>query len=446
MTQLPLSAVILAAGKGTRMRSPLPKILHDIGNTPLLGHVLGLCQKAGINNKMIVTGHQAEAVQKAALELDDGCDFCIQEPQLGTAHAVSQAKEFLQKQEGDVVILYADTPLIHPETLKAMQKIRQAGYDMAFLGFESASPGGYGRLVMDDQGELHEIVEAKDATPEQLEIPYCNSGVMMVKAGILLGLLEQVDNKNAKEEYYLTDVVKIGRKMGLKVGVGLCHEDETIGVNAQAELAHAELIFQTHKRLEVMQMGVTLQMPQTVYFSYDTEIGAGTRIEPHVYFGPKVQIEEECYIKAFSHIEGAHIHKNAVIGPFARLRTGTMVQQDVKIGNFVETKNALIDQGVKINHLSYIGDASIGKETNIGAGTITCNYDGYEKHKTFIGSHAFIGSNSSLVAPVHIGDNAYIGSGSVITKNVTGGALALTRGPYKEVPGWSERLKKKKIS
>ena len=444
MSQKKLIAVILGAGKGTRMKSSLPKVLHEIGGLSMLGHVMQLCDNVGVSQKVIVTGHLSEKVTEAALHNDKAAKIVLQEPQNGTAHAVLQANDYLQNSDGDAVVLYADTPLIQADTIRQMQDIRGSGFDMVFLGFQSINPSGYGRLITDETGELLEIVEAKDATPEQLAVNLCNSGVLMMNAGLLAGLLPQIDNKNAKGEYYLTDIVKLGRKMGLRAGIGLCSEDEVIGVNARTELSHAELIFQTQKRIEMMENGVTLLMPQTVYFSYDTQIESDTVIEPNVYFGKNVKIGKNCTIKGFSHLEGATLGDNVTIGPFARLRTGTMLDDDVKIGNFVEIKKSVIEAGAKVNHLSYIGDASVGMRANIGAGTITCNYDGYDKHKTFIEADAFVGSNSSLVAPVTVGRGAYIGSGSVITKNVDAGSLALSRTPQKEITGWSEQLKRKK--
>lgn len=443
LTHKKLSAVILAAGKGTRMKSPVPKILHEIGNLSMLGHVLKLCDACGITDKMIVTGHDAQTVQNHAAMLDKSSKFCIQEPQLGTAHAVLQADDFLKKTDGDVVVLYADTPLIHSDTIAQMHQIRDAGFDMVFLGFHSDNPSGYGRLITDESGELLEIIEAKDATPEQLKIQLCNSGVIMMNAGMLAGILPQIDNKNAKKEYYLTDIVRVGRKMGLRAGVGLCTQDEMIGVNSQSELAHADLIFQTQKRIEMMVAGVTLQLPQTIYFSYDTVIAGGTVVEPNVYFGKNVTIGTGCHIKASSHLEGATLADHVTVGPFARLRTGTVLENNVKIGNFVETKTAIVETGAKINHLSYVGDAFVGRDANIGAGTITCNYDGYNKHKTFIEAGAFVGSNSSLIAPVTIGKNAYVGSGSVISKNVSADSLAIARTMQREIPEWVIKHKQK---
>lgn len=454
MSQNKITAIILAAGKGTRMRSPLPKVLHEIAHLSMVGHVLSLCDGIGCNERIIITGHQSDKVRSHIEEISKSkkmlsdlqgqkVSFALQEPQLGTAHAVSQAN-FEEITGDDVLILYADTPLISIETIQAMQEIRQKGYDMVFLGFETPYPTGYGRLITDEEGELLHIVEEKEANDEEKSVNLCNSGVVLIKKAYLAAILPQVKNNNAKGEYYLTDIVSIGREMGLKAGVGLCDHEEVMGVNSQAELSHLEMVFQTCKRLWAMENGVTLQMPQSVYFAHDTKIGAGTVIEPNVYFGKGVTIGENCHIKAFSHIEGSVIDEGCVVGPFARLRPHTHLMDDVKIGNFVETKNAIVEQGTKINHLSYIGDASLGKNVNIGAGTITCNYDGVNKHKTFIEEDAFIGSNTSLVAPVRIEKGAYVGSGSVITKDVTSLSLAITRSEQKEVKNWANKVKNKK--
>lgn len=428
MTKTPLTAIILAAGKGTRMRSSTSKVLHQVAGLSMLGHVIKLCQNVGVQKTIVIVGHQSETVQKEALALEPNAIIVEQKEQLGTGHAVNCTSEFLRDTEGDAIILYADTPLIRPETIEQMQAIRQHGADTVFLGFETPNPAHYGRLIVNQEdGELLEIVEAKEATEEQLAVNLCNSGVILTKAGSLPALLSQITNDNAKGEYYLTDIVKIGRSHGFKNYIGLCDPDEVIGVNSRSELAHVEMVYQTYKRLEMMEKGVTLQAPQTVYFSHDTEIGNDTVIEPNVYFGPKVTIESNVHIKASSHLEGCFISEHAVIGPFARIRPETTLGKNVKVGNFVEIKKSIVEHDAKINHLSYVGDSTVGVNVNIGAGTITCNYDGVEKHRTVINKNAFIGSNSSLVAPVTIGENALIGSGSVITKDVPENALAIAR-------------------
>ena len=429
MTKQPLTAIILAAGKGTRMKSDTPKVLHNIANLSMLGHVIRLCHDVGVCQIIIVIGHQGDMVKFEALKHAPNALFVEQAQQLGTGHAVNCASDYLRDATGDAIILYADTPLITAETIQQMQAIRLKGADSVFLGFETNNPAHYGRLIVsDDDGELIDIVEAKEATDEQLKINLCNSGVILTKASQLPFLLAQVDNNNAKGEYYLTDIVKIGKSHGKKTYIGLCDESEVIGVNSRAELAHVDMIYQTHKRLEMMNAGVTLLLPQTIYFSYDTQIGNDTLIESNVYFGAGVVIESNVHIKASSHLEGCYVDKDSVIGPFARIRPQTSVGQGVKIGNFVEIKKSVLENNAKINHLSYIGDSTIGKNVNIGAGTITCNYDGVNKYRTVIESGAFIGSNTSLVAPVTIGKNALIAAGSVITQNVPENALSIARG------------------
>lgn len=429
MTHTPLTAIILAAGKGTRMKSDTPKVLHDIANLSMVGHVIKLCHDVGVQQIIIVIGHQGDSVKQEALKHAPNALFVEQTEQLGTGHAVNCASDYLRDIEGDAVILYADTPLITLQTIQQMQAIRLQGADSVFLGFETANPAHYGRLIVSPtDGELLDIIEAKEATAEQLQINLCNSGVILTKASQLPFLLAQIDNKNAKGEYYLTDIVKIGKAHGKKTYIGLCDETEVIGVNSRAELAHVDMIYQTHKRLEMMNAGVTLLLPQTIYFSYDTQIGNDTIIEPNVYFGTGVTLESNVHIKASSHLEGCFVDKGAVIGPFARLRPQTSVGTDAKIGNFVEIKKSVIEKEVKISHLSYIGDSTIGADVNIGAGTITCNYDGVNKYRTVVEQGAFIGSNTALVAPVHIGKNALIAAGSVITKDVPDNNLGIARG------------------
>lgn len=447
MTQQPLTAIILAAGKGTRMRSEKSKVLHEIAGLSMLGHVIHLCQNLSVSKIIVIVGHQSETVREEALKHAPNAIIVEQAEQSGTGHAVNCASEYLKETEGDAIILYADTPLIRSDTVQQMQAIRAEGADTVFLGFESDNPSHYGRLIINQEdGELLEIIEAKDASPEELQINLCNSGVILTKAGRLPALLEQIDNDNAKGEYYLTDIVKIGRNHGMKNYIGLCEQDEVIGVNSRSELAHVEMIYQTYKRLEMMHLGVTLELPQTIYFSHDTQIGNDTTIEPNVYFGAGVTIESNVYIKASSHLEGCHIYENAVIGPFARVRPETSVGQNVKIGNFVEVKKSILEEGAKINHLSYIGDSTVGTDVNIGAGTITCNYDGINKHRTIIEKGAFVGSNTALVAPVNIGQNALIGSGSVITKDVPKDALAIARGQQTNLEGRGIAKKKQEIA
>lgn len=429
MTQQPLTAIILAAGKGTRMKSDMSKVLHPIAGLSMLGHVIKLCKDVGVRQMIIVIGHHCEQVKTESLKHAPNAIFVEQTEQLGTGHAVNCASDYLRDTEGDVIILYADTPLITAQTIEQMQAIRHQGADSVFLGFETHNPAHYGRLIVSEtDGELLDIVEAKEATAEQLKINLCNSGVILTKAGQLPFLLSQIDNKNAKGEYYLTDIVKIGKAHGKKTYIGLCDETEVIGVNSRAELAHVDMIYQTHKRLEMMNAGVTLQLPQTIYFSYDTQIGSDTIIEPNVYFGTGVVIESNVHIKASSYLEGCYVGEHSVVGPFARLRPQTSLGQGVKVGNFVEIKKSVLESNAKVSHLSYIGDSSIGRDVNIGAGTITCNYDGVNKYRTVIEQGAFIGSNTALVAPVNIGKNALIAAGSVITEDVPENSLAIARG------------------
>ncbi|MBY6090162.1 bifunctional UDP-N-acetylglucosamine diphosphorylase/glucosamine-1-phosphate N-acetyltransferase GlmU [Maritimibacter alkaliphilus] len=430
--------VILAAGKGTRMNSDLPKVLHPVAGAPLLVHAMKSGAMLEPARTVIVTGHGAAAVAQAASDWDEEAVSVLQEEQLGTAHAVAQARPALEGFEGDVFVLYGDTPFIRPETLEAMAEARLR-HDVVVLGFEAADPGRYGRLLM--QGEvLEKIVEFKDASEEERAITLCNSGVIATDARVLFDLIDAVGCENAAGEYYLTDVVGLARDRGLSATAVACPEEETMGINSRAELAQAEAAFQTRARAQAMEDGVTLTAPETVFFAHDTVVGRDTVIEPNVVFGPDVTVESEAHIRAFSHLEGCHVSRGGVIGPYARLRPGAELAEDVKVGNFVEIKAARIDRGAKVNHLSYIGDAEIGEETNVGAGTITCNYDGVFKHQTRIGARAFIGSNTMLVAPVSVGDDAMTGSGSVITQDVEPGALALGRAKQVNKPGFARKL------
>lgn len=438
--------VILGAGKGTRMQSDLPKVLHPIAGAPMLVHAMKAGAALDPAHTIVVAGHGAEAVKAAARAYDPEARVVLQEEQLGTGHAVAQARETLAGFTGNVIVLYGDTPFVRPETLHAMQEAK-GDHAVVVLGFEAADPGKYGRLVMEGE-TLVSITEYADASDEVRAISFCNSGVMLCDAGLLFDLLDQCSNDNASGEYYLTDVVALARKNGHSATAIACDESETLGVNSRAQLAEAEAAFQTRARRELMDLGVTLLDPATTYLAHDTIIGRDSVVEPHVFFGPDVTVESGAHIRAFSHLEGCHVSRGAVIGPYARLRPGAELAEDTRVGNFVEIKNAQIDAGAKINHLSYIGDAHVGAATNIGAGTITCNYDGVMKHKTSIGERAFIGSNTMLVAPVSIGHEAMTASGSVITKDVGDGALALGRAAQVEKPGmaWKlfEMLKSKK--
>ncbi|WP_116131079.1 bifunctional UDP-N-acetylglucosamine diphosphorylase/glucosamine-1-phosphate N-acetyltransferase GlmU [Tropicimonas sp. IMCC34043] len=435
---MPTSLVILAAGQGTRMQSDLPKVLHKIAGAPLLHHAMQAGAVLEPECTVIVAGYGADQVEAAAHEIDPEALVVVQQERLGTGHAVAQARDALQGFSGDVIVLYGDTPFVRPETLQAMSEAR-ATFDIVILGFEPADPARYGRLVMDGD-LLDRIVEFKDATPAERAIPLCNSGVVCADADTLFALIESVGNDNASGEYYLTDIVEIARARNMTATAVTCDAAETLGVNSRADLAAAEAAFQARARALALDEGVTLIAPETVHFSLDTVIGRDATIEPFVVFGPEVTIETGAVIRAFSHLEGCHVSAGAIVGPYARLRPGAELAEDVHIGNFVEIKNARIAEGAKVNHLSYIGDATIGAGTNIGAGTITCNYDGVFKHHTEIGARAFIGSNTMLVAPVTVGDEALTASGSVITGDVPAGALAVARGRQSNKPGLARKL------
>ena len=440
MTHRPLLAIILAAGQGTRMKSRIPKVLHPVAGRAMVGHVLDAARAAGADEVAVVVGVGGDQVREAVAGDDPGARVFVQAEQLGTANAVEAAGEAYADFDGDVIILYGDTPLIQPEALQALCAALTDGADMAVLGFDAADPTGYGRLLRDSEGALFGIREEKDASADERVIRECNSGVMAFRAEVLRGLLPRIGNDNAKGEYYLTDAVAAayGRDYGIAVSMG--EEADVLGVNDRAQLASAEAQMQARLRGAAMADGATLIDPESVTFSHDTVLGQDVVVEPNVIFGPGVSVGEGARINGFSHIEGAQIGPGAVVGPFARLRPGAELGKKVKIGNFVEVKKAQIADGAKVNHLSYIGDARVGAGANIGAGTITCNYDGHAKHVTEIGAGAFIGSNTALVAPVKIGDRAYVGSGSVITKNVGAGALGLSRAPQEEREGWADRM------
>ena len=433
-----IAVVILAAGKGTRMQSDLPKVLHPLAQVPILAHAIRSARFSDPEKMVIVAGHGFSQVAKAALEFAPDAIVVEQAEQLGTGHAVAQAKSALEDFDGDVIVLYGDTPFISEDTIAAIQSARRSS-DLVVLGFDAADPARYGRLVT--QGDvLDRIVEFKDATPEERAITLCNSGVMAAKASDLFSWIDQVGNSNASGEYYLTDCVGIARSAGKTATVVRCDEAETLGINSRAELASAEAAFQSRMRCEMLDTGITLYAPDTVFFAYDTVIGRDCIIEQNVVFGPDVTIESGATIRAFSHLEGCHVSRDAVVGPYARLRPGAELSEGVKIGNFVEVKNALIGEGSKVNHLSYIGDAEIGKGSNIGAGTITCNYDGVFKHRTTIGDNVFVGSNTMLVAPVTLGDHSMTASGSVITKDVSASDLAIARAEQVNKTGLAVKL------
>ncbi|MBY6082683.1 bifunctional UDP-N-acetylglucosamine diphosphorylase/glucosamine-1-phosphate N-acetyltransferase GlmU [Ruegeria arenilitoris] len=430
--------VILAAGKGTRMNSDIPKVLHPIAQVPMLVHAMRAGSVLAPERTVIVTGHGSLAVAKVTQAEDEDARIVVQDQQLGTAHAVARAREALDGFIGDVVVLYGDTPFLQPDTLERMIAARTDN-DLVILGFEAADPARYGRLVMKGDA-LERIVEFKDASDEERAITFCNSGLLACDAGTLFDLIDAVGNDNASGEYYLTDVVEIARNRGLKVTAVSCDEAQTLGVNSRADLAAADAVFQARARAELLDLGVTLMAPETVYLAADTVIGRDTVIEPNVVFGPGVTVESGATIRAFSHLEGCHVSRGAVVGPYARLRPGAELAENSRIGNFVEIKNAEIAEGAKVNHLSYIGDASVGAGTNIGAGTITCNYDGVMKHRTVIGENAFVGSNTLLVAPVTVGSGAMTATGTIVTRDVEPDALAVGRAKQENKPGYARKL------
>jgi bifunctional UDP-N-acetylglucosamine pyrophosphorylase / glucosamine-1-phosphate N-acetyltransferase len=434
-----VALIILAAGKGTRMNSDLPKVLHPIAGAPMLHHALRAGAVLEPARTIVVAGHGADAVRKATAEFDPEAEVVLQSEQLGTGHAVDQARAALSGFEGDVVVVFGDTPFLQPSTLSRMVAAR-AQHDVVVLGFDVAElQPRYGRLVM-DADRLVKIVEYKDASETERAIRFTNSGLMACDATTLFDLIGELGNDNASGEYYLTEIAELANRRGLSVTAIKCDEAETLGVDSRTDLAAAEAVFQARARAELLADGVTLVAPDTVYLSLDTVIGRDAVIEPNVVFGPGVTVESGATIRAFSHLEGCHVSRGAIVGPYARLRPGAELAEDVRVGNFVEIKNATLAAGAKVNHLSYIGDASVGEASNIGAGTITCNYDGFMKHRTDIGARAFIGSNTMLVAPVSIGVEAMTGSGSVITSDVEDGALALARAPQVEKPGMARKL------
>jgi bifunctional UDP-N-acetylglucosamine pyrophosphorylase/glucosamine-1-phosphate N-acetyltransferase len=445
MTDTPALAIILAAGKGTRMKSERPKVLHGLAGATLLAHAINAAKSAGLDRLAVVVGPGMEQVCEAARAVDANIVVVVQAKQLGTADAVKAARRAFEDFAGQVLILYGDTPLLRPDTIAKVRAELASGADLVVIGFETDAPSGYGRLLLDERGGLAAIREEKDASPEERALKLCNSGIMGFRSGkTLLGLLGRIGSDNAKKEFYLTDAVALARGDRLEARMVKCDSEEVLGVNSRGELAAAEAVMQQRLRAEAMAGGATLVAPETVFLSHDTRIGKDVTIEPHVVIGERVIIEDGVTIRAFCYIVGARIGAGAVVGPFARLRPGASLAADAHVGNFVEIKQAEIGEGAKVNHLTYIGDASVGPGANVGAGTITCNYDGFDKHRTEIGAGAFIGSNSSLVAPVKIGEGAYVGSGSVISKDVAPDALALTRSAQEERPGWAAKIRERR--
>jgi bifunctional UDP-N-acetylglucosamine pyrophosphorylase / glucosamine-1-phosphate N-acetyltransferase len=436
--------VVLAAGEGTRMRSATPKVLHPVAGKSLLAHVLGAAP-AGVGGSLaVVVGPDHEVVAQEARNVRPDALTFVQRERLGTAHAVLAARDAIARGADDLLIAFGDTPLISAETFARLRAPLKNGAALAVLGFRAADPTGYGRLVVED-GRLSAIREQADASAEERKITLCNAGVMAFDGRRALEIIEKIGNANSKREYYLTDAVAIVRDLGLEAVVIETTEDEVRGINTKAQLAEAEQVMQTRLRKAALDAGVTIVAPETVYLAADTTFGRDVTIEPFVVIGPGVSIADGAVIHSFSHIVQSSIGKNASIGPYARLRPGTALGEGVRIGNFVETKGAVLEAGVKVNHLSYIGDTHIGTNSNIGAGTVTCNYDGFSKHKTEIGAGAFVGTNSSLVAPLKIGNGAYIGSGSVITRDVPDDALAVERTPQTNREGGAKRFREMKM-
>ena len=440
------AVVILAAGQGTRMRSDTHKVLHPIAGKGLLMHLLDSVAGLGAEKSVVVVGKGRDQVEKAL----EGRDVSIahQAEQRGTAHAVQQAKEALAGYDGAVLILYGDTPFVEAETLQRMldRLDGEGGPGVVVLASTPDDPLKYGRIILGEGDHIAKMVEYKDATEEERAVRLCNSGMMAVRSADLFRWLGKVGNDNAAGEYYLPDVVNVAAAEGRDAVVIEADPYETAGVNSRAELAHLELDWQRRRREQALQDGATLIDPESVWFAADTKLGRDVTVEPHVVFGPGVEVADGATIKAFSHIEGATIATKAVIGPFARLRPGAEIGERAKVGNFVEVKKAVLGPGAKANHLSYIGDADVGANANIGAGTITCNYDGFGKYGTVIGEGAFIGSNTALVAPVTIGDGAIVGAGSVITKDVEADSLAVERNDQKGISGWAKRFREKMLA
>jgi bifunctional UDP-N-acetylglucosamine pyrophosphorylase/glucosamine-1-phosphate N-acetyltransferase len=437
------AVVILAAGQGTRMRSDTHKVLHPIASRPLLLHLLDRVDGLGAEKRVVVVGKGREQVEAAIAGRDVA--VAVQAEQKGTGHAVQQAADALAGYEGPVLILYGDTPFVEAETLRRMiDRLDGAGGPgVVVLASCPADPAKYGRIILGEGDRIAKMVEFRDATEEQRAVRLCNSGMMAVRANDLFRWLGQVGNDNAAGEYYLPDVVNVAAAEGREAVVIEGDPYETAGVNSRAELAHLELEWQRRRREQVLHEGATLIDPESVWFAYDTKLGRDVTVEPHVVFGPGVRIADGATIKAFSHIDGATIGTKANIGPFARIRPGTRLGDRSKVGNFVELKKAEVGEGAKVNHLSYVGDASVGAGANIGAGTITCNYDGFGKYKTVIGAGAFIGSNTALVAPVTVGDGAIVGAGSVITENVEPDSLAVERSEQRGIAGWAKRFRER---
>ena len=440
------AAVIMAAGQGTRMKSPTPKVLHKVGGRTILDRVIDTVQASGCEQIVVVVGNHSPGV-RALVEARLGpAAVAVQDPPLGTAHAALAAREALADFAGDVLILNGDCPLLEAHHLEPLFELRAAGADMAMMAFEPVDPLLYGRVLRGADGHVLRIVEAKEATPEELAVKICNGGMMVADRARMFGWLSQVTNDNAKGEYYLTDTVKIAVGEGGLVKASIAPESAVMGADTAMQLSQAEAIFQQRRRAHFLAEGVQMLAPDTVHFSWDTQIAAAALIEQFVVFAPGVSVETGAVIRAFSHLEGAVVKAGALIGPYARLRPGAEIGEEAHIGNFVEVKKVKVGAGAKANHLSYLGDGTVGAKANLGAGTIFCNYDGFDKFETHVGEGAFVGSNSALVAPVVIGAGAYTGSGSVITRDVAPDALALERSQQVEKPGWAARFRAMKLA
>jgi bifunctional UDP-N-acetylglucosamine pyrophosphorylase/glucosamine-1-phosphate N-acetyltransferase len=444
----PLAIVVLAAGKGTRMKSDLHKVLHPIAGLPMIEHLMASAAELAPARQVVVAGHGREQLEQA---LGARAVIAVQEPQHGTGHAVQQAEGALAGFEGDVLILYGDVPFVKPETMRAMIERLHApdAPAVVVLGFQPADPLQYGRVLAHDDGRIAMMVEYKDATEEQRACRLCNSGLMAVKSADLFGLLARVTNDNAQGEYYLVDIVNIATLDGRTCAVIVTEDEHEVGgINSRGELAEAEGRWQARRRVQAMADGASLVAPETVFFAWDTKLGRDVIIEPNVVFGPGVSVADNVVIHAFSHLEGAVLESGVSIGPYARLRPGSVLKTGARIGNFVEMKNTVLGEGSKANHLTYLGDTTVGRGANIGAGTITCNYDGYFKHQTVIGDRAFIGSNSALIAPLKIGADAIVAAGSAVSRDVADGELRLVRAEQMVKPGWADQfhdaMKKKK--
>ncbi len=436
--------VILAAGKGTRMNSSRPKILHELAGFPLYFHSLCTSQKINPNQTYFVIGKENEEILSSLDDIDLHPEIVIQNKQLGTGHAVKCALDQMGSFDGLSVILYGDTPFVRQETLEKLITRTAENKSISFLGFHAENPGNYGRLILDDDGTIAKIVEFKDLPPEHKDITLCNSGIVCGSTSTLKQLVARLDTQNASGEYYLTDIAELAKDEKLECSVAICDEEETIGINTQKDLAIAEGIFQAKKRKELMTNGVSLQSPENTFFSLDTVIHNDVVIEPNVYFGPGVEIHSGSRVRAFSYLEGCSVGTGSTIGPFARIRQGTIIGENCRIGNFVEMKQAEIKTGTKVSHLSYVGDAEIGENTNIGAGTIFCNYDGVRKYKTIVGENSFIGSNTVFISPVELGNNTMTAAGSVINKKIPDGALGISRTEQKNIEGYTKSRPVKK--